>query len=306
MHLFWDPFIAPILEATGPKHHIVEVGASTGINTKNILSYCKRHDSRVTVIDPLEIGNASEIQDDLLQYGRHVRGLSLDCLDLIEPGTCYLIDGDHNYYTVLNECRKILNNSKNKNRPFPLLFFHDIGWPYGRRDMYYDKKSIPVGFALDSGFGGVIPGVSELQEKAGLNLGQEQALHEGGQKNGVLTAVEDFIEENKNVLNFEFFNIPSFHGLGLLLVKDTFKTETHRKIREFLSLPGSVAQYLGLLESFRVQDIIGLLNERVRFLFMYEDLNHQLRSVHESLQKRTLSGFFKLLKSKVSPEKDSS
>ena len=32
-------------------------------------------------------------------------------------------------------------------RPLPLLVLHDVGWPYGRRDLYYDPDDIPASTA---------------------------------------------------------------------------------------------------------------------------------------------------------------
>ena len=48
---------------------------------------------------------------------------------------CIIIDGDHNWYTVFNELTII--EKRNLLKEGGTIFFHDIAWPYGRRDMYY-------------------------------------------------------------------------------------------------------------------------------------------------------------------------
>ena len=57
--------------------------------------------------------------------------------------TAALIDGDHNWYTVVNELRMLRDNARAGREPLPVLILHDVGWPYGRRDLYYDPSTIP-------------------------------------------------------------------------------------------------------------------------------------------------------------------
>ena len=52
-----------------------------------------------------------------------------------------MIDGDHNYYTVSEELRLI--GERAPGSELPLLLFHDVRWPHGRRDDYFDVAQIP-------------------------------------------------------------------------------------------------------------------------------------------------------------------
>ena len=71
------------------------------------------------------------------------RAISLDALPLVRgPFDCILIDGDHNWYTVYNELRLI--RERDLLRVGGMIFFHDVSWPYGRRDMYYQPELIPA------------------------------------------------------------------------------------------------------------------------------------------------------------------
>jgi hypothetical protein len=57
-------------------------------------------------------------------------------------------------------------------------------------------------------------GTSELVLHGGTNSNLLNALHEGGPKNGVLTAIEDFINDRQDAWLFELK--PEFYGLGIL------------------------------------------------------------------------------------------
>ena len=52
-----------------------------------------------------------------------------------------IIDGDHNYFTVSEELRLI--GERAPGAELPLLLFHDVCWPHGRRDDYFDAELIP-------------------------------------------------------------------------------------------------------------------------------------------------------------------
>ena len=61
-----------------------------------------------------------------------------------------VIDGDHNYFTVREELRLI--GERAPGAELPLLLFHDVCWPHGRRDDYFDAEQIPRGLpAADGG-----------------------------------------------------------------------------------------------------------------------------------------------------------
>ena len=75
-----------------------------------------------------------------------------------------LIDGDHNWYTVLSELETIERLCDERGQGFPLVLLHDIGWPYGRRDLYYDPASIPEEHRKPYDKKGMLPGVPGLVE----------------------------------------------------------------------------------------------------------------------------------------------
>jgi hypothetical protein len=121
-----------------------------------------------------------------------------------------IIDGDHNYWTVAEELRLIAE--RRQRAEFPLLAFHDVAWPHGRRDVYFDPSLVPAEHRqpIQEG-GGVFPGDSGLRP-GGLPY-RWVATREGGPRNGVLTAVEDFVAGQKGL---RVAVVPAFFGLGVV------------------------------------------------------------------------------------------
>lgn len=212
MKLFWETLIRPIVLKLEPKV-VTEIGAFRGDNTELLLGYCREHGATLHAIDPLPLFDVDAWQ---AEYGGHFRfhpAKSLDALRLIEPADLVLSDGDHNWYTVYHELKQLAEVAEERRRAFPVVLFHDIGWPYARRDLYYNPDDVPPAFRQPYRQSGILPGRSELHRN-GVNEGLFNATSEGGPRNGVLTAVEDFVRESAEPL--ELILIDGFHGLGIL------------------------------------------------------------------------------------------
>ncbi|MCS6912679.1 MAG: class I SAM-dependent methyltransferase [Myxococcales bacterium] len=247
MHRFWDTFLYPILCTLRPQT-IVEIGADRGDNTKCILQFCRDYGARCHIIDPLGVGNRAEIAELLAQHGTLHEQRSLEVLPSLPPADVYLIDGDHNWYTVYHELRTIAAAARQARRTYlPLLLLHDIFWPYGRRDLYYDPSSIPEAFRQPYARGGMLPGHAPLLPAGGLNPHLEHALQEGGPRNGVLTAVEDFLAEEQ--ADWEWLTVPGIHGLGLLLPRQGLPAEVRSAIAHLFDLPDHVRRHVERLEA---------------------------------------------------------
>ena len=216
MHRHWKQTILPIIEKIKPKH-IVEVGSDTGINTINILEYCETNNAKLTSIDPSPNFDVDELKERYDCDFEFYKDLSLNILPFLEKFDIILLDGDHNWYTVFNELNTLEKIYK-KNKNFPLIFLHDTAWPYGRRDLYYFPENIPEEYLFPYKKLGMIPGEKNLSTDKGMNQNFNNALLEGGEKNGVLTAIEDYID--KSSLNLTFYSIPAFHGLGILFLEN--------------------------------------------------------------------------------------
>lgn len=274
MDIFWEPFIEPILRQIKPES-IVEIGASEGANTIKIVKYCKETGTRCVIVDPLEIGNIELIREDLKAAGTHLRDLSLKVIPALTEGDVFLLDGDHNWYTVYHELKAIFDrkDAGALKRP-PVVFFHDVFWPYARRDLYYDPTNIPKAYQQPIGHDGLVPGQEIQDPDRGMNFGLAQAIRDGGERNGVLTGIEDFIRDRHLADQYHFMKIPGFHGLGCLFPKGFYE----KSVEEFVSTqfhpPAPLLTYIQALETRRLNEIMaqsGLKKEIQRLCDLLRD-----------------------------------
>jgi hypothetical protein len=89
---------------------------------------------------------------------------------------------------------------------------HDIGWPLARRDAYYAPERIPAEhrqpLARDTYLAPEEPGTAD----DGMPFACV-AAREGGARNGILTAVEDFLSDRPEL---HFAKVPAFFGFGVV------------------------------------------------------------------------------------------
>ncbi|MDE3838795.1 class I SAM-dependent methyltransferase [Bacillus methanolicus] len=221
MNRFWNNIIKPIFIKENIKT-IIEIGIDKGKNTTKLIDYCLMNGGKLISIDPKPVINVNLLEEKY-KFFRCIKDLSLNALPTIKNFDAVLIDGDHNWYTVFNELKIIEKNSLIYKK-FPLVFLHDTEWPYARRDMYYLPETIPSNFRKPYAKKGIIAGQSELKDpkrelgKKLINSHLNNALFEGGEKNGVLTAIEDFIKSSSVPLSF--CKIPTNNGLGILFQKN--------------------------------------------------------------------------------------
>ena len=212
MRRFFQPVIQPVLDMMAPAR-IVEIGAAEGANSAMVAKWCERHGARLDVIDTAPRFDVSTFEHEHPAAKVHV-GRSLDVLPRLPLPEVALIDGDHNWYTVFNELKALERAAKGSGKPFPVCILHDTGWPYARRDLYYDPATIPEAHRQPWRRGPINPdhpGISDY----GLNAHLCHAEQEGGPHNGVLTAIEDFISESAD--HIRTLHLPILFGLSVLI-----------------------------------------------------------------------------------------
>lgn len=212
---FWTPVIRPFLEAIGPGP-VIEIGAEFGGTTQKLLELVCQQDGVLHTIDPEPQFEVAELERRYPDRFRFYQEKSHDALGRIEPATAVIIDGDHNWYTVFGELTRLREIAEASGVSFPLVMLHDVEWPYARRDMYYDPDSIPAKWRRPWARRGVKwqhPGLGGID--ADLNSDLANALEEGGPRNGVLTAVEDFLGDFPDELDFKI--VTGLCGLGVLV-----------------------------------------------------------------------------------------
>ncbi|MFT6052964.1 MAG: hypothetical protein ACI9B9_002622 [Halioglobus sp.] len=213
----WRKVLRPIVSAAQCKS-ILEIGAEYGTSTKVLLNYVKQVDGHLHCIDPVPGFDATQFQEDNKDCLSFYEDLSLNVLEDIHDVDLAMVDGDHNWYTVYHELKAIEKAHGHDPMRQPILFAHDIGWPYARRDLYYDPSNIPAEFLHEYAREGILPNKDELIPDGGMNVELCNAVKLGGERNGVLTGVEDYIKESE--LNYRFINLPLYYGLGILITEE--------------------------------------------------------------------------------------
>lgn len=209
------------LQCAGARH-IVEIGAEHGGMSHLLADYASAVEGHLTSIDPAP-------QQAFVDWAAatpvvtHIAAPSLEVIDDLRDVDAWVIDGDHNYYTVLHELLSIDAVCTRDGKPL-LAFLHDVSWPTGRRDMYYAPERIPAAFRHRHEFG-----AGAMLDRVDLVPGQgfrgdscwAMANRSGGPRNGVLTAVEDFIARVGSAgRTLAFAHIPAVFGLGVVFDVD--------------------------------------------------------------------------------------
>ena len=262
MYPFWEPIIAPLVKMSGGRR-VVEVGALRGETTVRMLNDLGP-DSEVHVIDPVPAFDPGEHEARF--PGRYVfhRDLSLNVLGDLDAFDVALIDGDHNWYSVYNEMRLLAESSRRAGKPIPLSILHDVGWPYGRRDLYYDPSNVPEEHQQPYDYRGMRPGRPKLLAGGGMNVTLANAIEEGGPRNGVMTGLEDFLAEHDRPTRTVV--IPIYFGLAI--VAETEMLDANPELSAFLDRiesPEGTVELLELSESIRLDAVVFEHNvERMR------------------------------------------
>jgi hypothetical protein len=196
------------LDAAGVRS-VIEVGAERGRLTQELLRWAGPSGARVTAIEPAPISDLLELVDEHPEL-QIVEETSLEALTHLPISDAVVLDGDHNYYTLSNELRLIAERAPEGR--MPLLVFHDVCWPLARRDQYAAPDRIPAEHRHPYGEDiKLVPGNPGASQR-GLPF-EWGALEEGGPRNGVMTAIEDFMAEHDGL---RLAVIPIFFGCGLL------------------------------------------------------------------------------------------
>jgi hypothetical protein len=201
-----------ILDAAGARS-VLEVGAYAGDLTELLLDWAEESGAQVTAVDPAPQPELVELAERR-QRLELVRATSVDALVRIPVADVVILDGDHNYWTVKEELRIIAERVAASGERLPLLLLHDVCWPHARRDDYFDPQAVPAEYRQPTVEGGrLYPGVEGLNDPGGMPY-KWPAAREGGPRNGVLTAAEDFLGEREDSVRLAI--VPAFYGLGVV------------------------------------------------------------------------------------------
>ena len=150
----------------------------SGVKDKNLINSILKHDASFTHINT---NDSNCISDN-----------PLNALQKFENYDAIFIDDDPNWYTLINELKII----KNTNHEFPLVLICNNNFPNKRRDSYLNPDNIPANFRQE--YTNKLT-ISFNNEKIIISDGFYHACDENTPKNGVSTAIEDFLDENSHI-----------------------------------------------------------------------------------------------------------
>lgn len=259
MHRFWPLVIEPLIRLAQPDV-IVEVGAATGQHSVKLAEFTAATGATLHVVDPKPRFDPAELPG-YPDTARMHREASLAALPRIGPVDVALLDGDHNWYTLFNELQVLERLALEADRPPPLVLCHDVIWPYARRDLYYDPASIPDEYRHEWRQAGILPGRDKLVPGRGLSPGLRHAAHEGGERNGVMTAIEDFMAGSSQKVALTV--LPVLNGLGILAPAS--RLDAHPGLRESIASwqdADGLEKLCGLAERHRMRSVMALQSKR--------------------------------------------
>ena len=270
-----------VLDTAGARS-VAEIGAYAGDLTRDLADWAEPRGGGVTAVDPFPEPALTELARER-ETVTLVEEPSFEALSHIPATDAVVIDGDHNYYTVLNELRAV--GERFTGEEFPLLLLHDVRWPHARRDAYYAPESIPEDQRHPMESGPVFPGISGLAP-GGLPY-KNVAAHEGGARNGVLTALEDFLGERRDLT---VAIVPAFFGLGIVWPSNVPWAEEMARLLE----PVDRAPWIERLEQHRVYNLARFYREKMKLEWEIERLRAVNQHKTEMLEQLGASRAFRL------------
>ena len=218
MYNFFELGIIPTFLSGFEVKKVLMIGLTNETILNEILSYCINNNAELYTIDSNsninDLINKNYITYDNLDNFKetitHFNEKSLDILPDLKSFDTIFIDDDPNWYTVYNEFELIKKNNPN----FPLVFVCNNKYPYKRRDAYTNPKDIPKKYINECST--ELPIIFEENGQTKnimINDNLCHALYENTPKNGVLTAIEDFLNENPSL---KLLEINPLEGIYLI------------------------------------------------------------------------------------------
>jgi hypothetical protein len=206
------PVIAPLIEALEPRT-MLEIGAGEGRLTKRLLDAPGGRDAVLHAVDPsprLDPRLTKAAGERLVVHAER----AISAIGRVGAVDLALLDGDPNWYSVHSELTMLAQAAERAERPAPLAVVHDIHWPFGRRDGYYDPAVIPAAQRREHSDLGLVPGQRE-PDPNGLRFTPFCASIDFEPRSGVLSAVEDAIAGSD--LEWTVLEVPGFHGAAVVV-----------------------------------------------------------------------------------------
>lgn len=186
MYKYYPTEIIPLILKIFKVKNIIITGKVDQKTKSQILKYCKT----------CNFINSNQKEDLQQQLNNLTELTKLNNYEAI------FINDNPNWYSVYNE----LNIIKEHNENFPLVFICNNIFPFKRRDAYINPDNIPQKYR--NNFSNYL-----VYKDIHVNDGFYHALNENTEKNGVLTAIEEFLNENESI---SVMNIKLENGITII------------------------------------------------------------------------------------------
>ena len=248
MHRSYATVVEPVIQALRPRT-IAEIGAGSGRLTARLLTTLGAGTPRIHAIDPAPAFTPAQIGDDTNRVSVH-RELADSALGRIAAIDLLLIDGDPNWYSVTRTLEIAAKSAREERNPLPVMLIHNVHWPFGRRDGYHDPSALPQHAVNPHTEAGLSP-VSGKPLEEGLRLTPFVAIAEHGDRNGVMTAIEDFTRADSDA--WKLVDVPGFGGTALLVAAARVAAEPElRALLGFLDARDGLKRVARRVEAGRV------------------------------------------------------
>lgn len=212
MFNFFDLNIIPTFLSRFKVNKVLAIGLSNKEIINGVLEYCIDNETSLTVIDSkMNISEfKTEENSEFIESIKYHKDSSLNILPTLKSFDVVFINGDPNWYTVYNELTLI----KKINSSFPLVFICNNKYPHKRRDSYFNPEDIPEEFKNECCNDLPINYEEDGEIKQTMiKDGFCHAILGDTPKNGVLTAIEDFLDENSSL---KLMEINPIEGVTLI------------------------------------------------------------------------------------------
>ena len=210
MFNYYNEDVIPFLLKKFNVTKLVICGSSNSGVISNVLNFSRDASISYVVIDPINDFKNNFIKD-----------FPIFALSNLDDYDAIFLNDDANWYVVYNE----LNIIKKHNKKFPLVFICNNTFPNKRRDSYIDPNIIPDEFRKN---------FSKYFMHDGIVLRDNcyHAIEENSSKNGVLTAIEDFLNENSFV---NLMDVALLEGCEILYSTDSISQNMINNIYDEIS-----------------------------------------------------------------------
>lgn len=277
---YWSSLIEPLLNALEPRR-ILETGCGAGEVTRRLLDYCLQNEGELEAIESDTTARVGG-WDTSTMAGLNLHLVpSAEVIGSLAGVDLALLDGDPNYATVLSDARALCRARKAEGKLPPVLLVARVGWPLARRDRYTDPQRLAPEEKHSMAKGGLWMRFQAIRAEGGYGPNQWYAEKEGGEKNGVRTALDTLLAEQPGM---SAIWIPGHEGMGVLY--PTALVSVNPAFASWLqgwSLPAGVRRLLDSMELERLRLGTQLIDHTIHFHRLDRARQAQIQSLEGQL-----------------------